>query len=359
MKKIRNQVLVLVPGNSARGGVTNYYISLRKHLPENVIYLERGARKFPYNKNLISEIFRMIKDYSLFVWYLLSKNISIVHTNTSLDKKGVIRDVVYLFIAKLFRKKTIVFYRGWDDDFANEISVKMPFWYKPYLRVHVSIVLATSFKVILNGMGHKGNIYIETTTVNTDLLENKFSKPETLNIVFLARVEKEKGVFILLDAYKSLLSKYNNLKLQIAGDGKALEELSERIKNESVPNVELLGFIDGNNKAKLLSEASIFVFPTYYKEGMPNSILEAFAFGLPVVTRPVAGLVDVFTDQVNGFLIPSTESEDFAEKMDLLLSKEDLRLKISENNIKHADKFLSVNVAKRLLTIYEDVLKII
>ena len=351
------KVLILVPGKDARGGVTNYFNSLRKHLPDNVLYLERGARKFPYNSGVFAVSFRLLLDYLLFIKMLLTHHISIVHTNTSFDRKGILRDVVYLAIARMFRKKTVVFYRGWDEDFALQLMAEKSFLYKRFfLNTTASIVLARSFKEQLNSFGHKGAIYVETTTVDSAILKPRTVSPDHFTILYMARVEKEKGVFILLDAFKLLQSDFPDLKLVIGGDGKALPELRGRIKNEKISNVTTLGFISGEDKSRALENADVFVFPTYYKEGMPNSVLEAFAFGLPVITRPVAGIMDVFQHGQSGYLVNSLAPMDFAERIELLLNDKELRSKISEYNRQHSKYFISDQVAARLLRIYQDIL---
>lgn len=351
------KVLILVPGKDARGGVTNYYNSLRKHLPEHVLYLERGARKFPYSNGVFAVSMRLLRDYFLFTKVMLTQNISIVHTNTSFDKKGILRDVIYLIIAKLFRKKTVVFYRGWDDEFADKLMADKSIFYKIFfLKATASIVLAKSFKEKLSSFGHKGPIYVETTTVDSGILRESINTRENFTILYMARVEKEKGVFILLEAFKQLQPKFPDIRLVIGGDGKALGELNARIEHEQIKNVTILGFISGENKSIILANSDVFVFPTYYKEGMPNAVLEAFAFGLPVITRPVAGIMDVFADGASGYLVSSLDPKDFAEKIELLIMDKGLKSKISSYNKQHSKYFISNNVAVRLMNIYTDIL---
>ena len=104
------KVLILIPGKNARGGITNYYASIRKHLPNEIIYFERGARNWPQRSNMFSELLRIVSDYVSFIYSLLFRKISIVQTTTAFYKGAIIRDGIFLVIAHLLGKKTIVFF---------------------------------------------------------------------------------------------------------------------------------------------------------------------------------------------------------------------------------------------------------
>lgn len=354
---MNKKVLVLVPGQVARGGVNTYYKALRKHLPEDVIYLERGARKFPYNKSVLAECLRLIKDYSLFIYYLLFKNISIVHTNTSFDKRGVLRDSIYLYIAKIFNKKTIVFYRGWDDDYADILLAKNNFLCKTLLNTDHSIVLASKFKTDLVNAGYTNKVSVETTTVDVELLKDIKPKEvqKTFTLLYLARLQKEKGVYIVIDAFLKLQKTLPNIELSIAGDGQEFNTIKTRIEKDKLENITLHGFVSGDEKSALLNKSDVYIFPTDYKEGMPNSVLEAFAFGIPVITRPIAGMKDVFVHNKNGVLIDSLCVDEYSTAINELINNREYYDSISQYNLTDARKFYSSEVAKRLLDIYANI----
>ena len=99
------KVLILVPYDTARGGITNFYQTLRDHLPPSIIYHYRGSRNFPFRKGFIKEAIRIFVDIIGFVLLLLKKDITIVQTTTSLNPKAVKRDGIFLIIAKFFKRK--------------------------------------------------------------------------------------------------------------------------------------------------------------------------------------------------------------------------------------------------------------
>jgi glycosyltransferase involved in cell wall biosynthesis len=358
------KVLILIPGKNARGGITNYYASIRKYLPKEIIYLERGARNWPQRSNMFSELLRMFSDYANFIYSLLFRKISIVQTTTAFYKGAIIRDGIFLIIAHLLGKKTIVFFRGWNDKYAHNLSgLSLRFFKVVYFNTNALVDLSTQNVDFLRKLGYKKEIYLETTVVDEDLLENidvsplvsKRIKHKKKTILFLSRIEKAKGIYKLLETFQQIKSLNDDYELIFAGDGTELKSLKEKIKLEKIKDVKTLGFVQGKQKSKLFEQASIFVFLSDY-EGMPNAVLEAMAFGLPVLTTNVGGIASVFRDNHNGYLLESYIKENLVKKIEGLIKNKELYKKISENNYKEArEKLMSNIVAKRMVRIFDKV----
>lgn len=356
------KVLILIPGKNARGGITNYYASIRKYLPKEIIYLERGARNWPKKSNMFSELLRIVSDYISFTYSLLFQKISIVQTTTAFYRASIIRDGFFLIIAHLLRKKTIVFFRGWNDQYAHNLSgLSLRLFKLVYFNTNALIDLSEQNVEHLKKLGYKKEVHLETTVVDEDLLENidvmsltsKRIKHKKKRILFLSRIEKAKGIYKLLESYQQIKSLDNDYELIFAGDGNELENLTEKIKLEKIQDVETLGFVQGKQKTELFEQATIFVFLSDF-EGMPNAVLEAMAFGLPVITTNVGGIASVFRDNHNGYLLESYEKENLVKKIESLIKNEELYTKISKNNYKEAqEKLMSNIVAKRMMKIFE------
>jgi glycosyltransferase involved in cell wall biosynthesis len=117
------------------------------------------------------------------------------------------------------------------------------------------------------------------------------------------------------------------------------------------------GYIGSNSrlypKCPEIAKQRFYLFPTY-GEGMPNSVLEAMAYGLPVVTRPVGGLRDFFENGRMGFVADSLEPFEFMGLMEKLVLDSGLRDKMGQYNRTYAkDHFSATKVAARLENIYE------
>lgn len=371
MTKINSKILILVPAATARGGITNYYLSIRDEFSDNIKYFERGARTWPIRKGFIREIFRAWKDYQSFKKRLARNDVSLVQTTTSLGLSTTIRDGLFIRYAQKRGLKSIVFFRGWDDRDEDKINNKYLFLFKYlFFNADCLIVLSEKEKRKLLDWGYDNKIYIETTVVdklllkgiNESFLLNKYEKlksSKTVNLLFLSRVEKRKGIYELIDAFKNLKQNENNTcnyHLNIYGDGFELDNVRNKIAQEKIKAIETHGFVSGEKKINAFKEAHIFIFPSY-SEGMPNAVLEAMGFGLPVITTPVGGLVDLFVHGAHGKIINVKDSHDIIKSIQSLILDYDDMLKIGLNNYKLANElFMSDKVAKRIEAIFNNVL---
>jgi len=137
-----------------------------------------------------------------------------------------------------------------------------------------------------------------------------------------------------------------------------MDELKQYVRQKK-PNTNsflFLGYVKNSAKAKAFTDHHIYCFPTYYGEGLPTSVLEAMAFGLPIITRPVGGILDFFEDQKMGFLVQEKSSEDIADSLEKLIHNRHNMMKISMYNADYAKKNLMASiVAKRLLKTYDTI----
>jgi glycosyltransferase involved in cell wall biosynthesis len=126
--------------------------------------------------------------------------------------------------------------------------------------------------------------------------------PRCRNVVlFLGRLERGKGIFDLLDAIATLRARIPDIKLVCAGEGN-LESVARYARRLGIEDaVSLPGWIGPIEKQSLMCGATAFVLPSL-AEGLPMSLLEAMAAGVPVVATAVGGIPDVVTDGVNGLL---------------------------------------------------------
>ena len=227
MSKKRPKILILAPAETSDGGIKNYYQVLKNYFSIPVYYQYRGARKLPYRGSSFSEGIRLLKDYISYFINVILNPIQIVHINTSLGKESILRDLVYAIYAKILGKECIVFFRGWSDEAEQLMINKYKWLLKLYLKhTDALITLSQKSQEILKSLGYKRNIYLETTLVDDNLLHSfninkKLQKrSDEITILFLARIEKEKGIFEIIDACDSLIQRGYIIKLLIAGNSK-------------------------------------------------------------------------------------------------------------------------------------------
>lgn len=351
------RIAILAPDSP--GGVSFYCSQLSKAIQVNCNLISRGSPE--RTETALGKIIRLLFHYLFFIYKLLTNRYDLIHQNTSLGRLGVKRDAIYLTISKIFKKRVLVFFHGWDQDYANWVATNPNCALrKIFIKADGFVVLANDFKNTLIEWGFpEEKIFVETTIVDESLLtgydnDSKLRVAEkNVNILFLARIEKHKGIYEAVNAYAILKEKMNNVELFIAGDGSETIEVTKYVKKKNIPDIYFVGYVTGREKRELFGKSHIYVFPTNHFEGMPITVLEAMSFGLPVITRPVGGIKDFFENGKMGFLTQSNNPEDFAGLIEKLLCDRENLSKISKYNFNYAkEHFYASTVAKRIEDIY-------
>ncbi|PHS14732.1 MAG: glycosyl transferase family 1 [Kangiella sp.] len=347
-------ILVNTPDISKLGGVANHYKGLLPCWTENVRYHFIGGRKG------IPGPVILIFDLLLFTLKLMFLSFDLVLLNPSLGKTALKRDALFLKIARFFKIKVIVFFHGWEEDIAKDIT-RTPEWFlKNYGFADAFLVLSSSFKREMISWGIVSPIYLTTTKVDDTLVKNFVfeDKKDSNTLLFLARVEENKGIFVTLKAFQILQRDRKDLRLKVAGNGGAFISAQAFVKDEGINNVEFLGSISGEHLIETFKNSDIYILPTWHGEGMPTSVLEAMAFGLPLITRPVGGLNDFFEEGKMGFLIESFSPEVYSNRINELLNNRDELRAIGKYNCEYSLRnFLASQVAKNLEVIFKDIMK--
>jgi len=360
--KISN-ILILVPSPNARGGITNYYYSLRYFFDTNIHYFIRGERNWPQKSKPIKKIIRLLTDNVNFVCFLISKRIKLVQTTTSFSRGAILRDSIFILLAKLFRCKVIVFFRGWDEEYIKNIN-KFSFNIIKiiYFKADCIIDLSqTNINTLIN-WGYRKKIYLETTcvadnlltNVSLDFINNKYLNKKHFRITYIGRIEKSKGIYELLETFAQINNENFEVRFDIAGDGYETDYVKKWIIENTYSNIKYHGFVSGDDKRILLENTDIFFFPSHF-EGMPNSVLEAMAMGIPVVTRNVGGLNDFFQNGINGYMTESKLPLVFKELLLKLITSPALAKQMSINNYTYAQQYFRADVvASRIQKIFEE-----
>ena len=153
--------------------------------------------------------------------------------------------------------------------------------------------------------------------------------------MFLSRVEKAKGVYEVIDTFALLKNRHRDLTLTVVGGGSELDRLERYANEKNVEGVTFMGEKNGSERIKAYKNADLFFFPSH-GEGMPTVVLEAMAFGLPVVTRYVGGLCDFFEDGKMGRITASKDPHEFADMIETFLHDEEHTKQVSLYNHEYA-----------------------
>ncbi len=149
-------------------------------------------------------------------------------------------------------------------------------------------------------------------------------------LVQACRLVPKKGLFTTLEAFSLFRRTYPAAHLTIAGDGPLHESIKNRIRELQIDrSVTLTGFVDQPRLRSIFEQAHLFVHPSYTtedgnQEGVPNSMLEAMATGLPVVASRHGGIPEAVEDGKQGYLVAEQDAAGLAAALVNLASNREL-----------------------------------
>lgn len=183
-------------------------------------------------------------------------------------------------------------------------------------------------------------------------LKKFFFKPRNhgsdsiIKFVLVGRLMKEKGVHLFMNAARILRSKFPNSQFHIIGEPPRNNSSAVSIEELEELHEQKIIVYNGKSKnvAKAISELDVFVLPTYYREGVPRSILEALSSGMPIITTNQPGCRETVLENKNGFLIPPQELAPLIEALTHFLENPQSIAKMGIASRKLAEKKFDVNI---------------
>ncbi len=150
------------------------------------------------------------------------------------------------------------------------------------------------------------------------------------DVLFLGRLDANKSPDVLLRASKAVLRRFPDTRIVFGGDGEV--EKNERLAEELgiADRCEFCGWVTGEEREALFARAAVYCLPSK-NEGLPMSVLESMARGIPTVATAVGGVPQVIEDGVSGSLIDVDDVEGLSEKLVFLIGSAALRADMGRN----------------------------
>jgi phosphatidylinositol alpha-mannosyltransferase len=177
------------------------------------------------------------------------------------------------------------------------------------------------------------------------------------SILYIGRLERRKGVKHLLKAYELLTKEMSSVSLIIAGDGPDREKLELMVDELELPNVTFMGFISDEVKKQLLSESDLFCSPALFGESFGIVLLEAMASGLVTVAGSNSGYSGVMQELGAISLVNPHDSEEFARRLQLLLTEDKLRHLWQQWAKEYVKQFSYPTVVSQYVDLYQTMSK--
>lgn len=305
-------------------------------------------RKYFNLKGIIEYLFGLVKYSNELSTFARKNSINFVHTNTAATLEGC-------FISKKLNIPQL-----WS---IHEIIISPKFMYKftSWLISKYSSITITDSKAVKDHLNISGYFKRDSIKVIYNGVDSSRFKPENQCsylydewriprdariIGMIGRVNSWKGQKDFLNAANILMKKYSNLYTVFVGsafDGEEWRE-EELIKDiDKSPYKERIinkGYrTDSEGIYKLFD---VFVLPSINPDPLPTVVLEAMATGKPIVGYKHGGICEMVKDGYNGLLAEVKNYDDLAEKIDVLLNDENLRLSMGHNSRKRLLNYFSM-----------------
>lgn len=221
--------------------------------------------------------------------------------------------------------------------FFTKISAKLVSYPQELRLIKASNIITTVSesvaKELQENYTNKKDIIVTGNGVNEKIFndQNNKSNDRQKNILFVGRIDREKGVFDLVECAKYIFNTKSDIFFNLAGNGRDLKKLLKKIKKAKIQNRFIfLGQVEKNHLVKIYQNASIFVLPSYH-EGLPGVILEAMSCGLPIIATDVRGNRDLISHEENGIIVPPRDPKKMADEIKRLLEDKKLSEYLGKN----------------------------
>ncbi len=338
MKEKKSKVLVVSTSRQTRGGITSV-VRAHESCPHWQEYRCHWIETH-IDKGKFAKLWYMIRSILKFVF--IAPAYQIVHIHFS-EPASAIRKSFYFGIAYIYRKKIILHFHAFSPD--STLNGRLSILYR-WMFNHADSI------VVLSGYWRREVEKLIGTTNKIKIIFNpcpavKLSQFEKEKyILFAGTMNERKGYADLIAAFARIAAQHLDWKLVFAGNGELLNAQSLAAKFGIVSQVQLIGWISGSQKNEVFSKASVFCLPSY-AEGFPMAVLDAWAYGLPVVCTPVGGLPEIVQDGENALMFDYGDIAVLSEKLDLIIRDSVLRSAISAKSAEMAHTIFDLQVIGR------------
>lgn len=341
------EVIIVCKTSSYKKEIENYGFKVKN------IQLNRKSLNPLIEIKTIIELFNILKEYKPDI----VQNIAL---------KPILYSLICCFFLKYQKEKKINCIVGLGYIFINnKIKTKL-------LKIILTALLRFFFKkdnnVIVFQNVDDQNLFLkkkiiyksQSKIISGSGVDEKFYKPantvKKFDLIMHSRMLRDKGVFELIYATKSLLSQNFKLKILLLGNpdqhnNATIKETDLKLWNQKKI---IIWKPEVKNVQKYILQSKVAILPSY-REGFPKSLLEAASCGLPLITTDVPGCKEICINRYNGLLVKPKDHEDLAEKIKHLLKNENLISSFGKNSRALVEKkFTTKIISKKFLKLYND-----
>jgi glycosyltransferase involved in cell wall biosynthesis len=368
------EVIMVGTGFDVKGGITSVQkLIIQAHAPnlriQHIPTIVQGSAW--------QNILAFMRAIQQLCWAIITRKIDVIHIHFS-ERGSTLRKVIIIWISLLFRQSIILHAHGgsYREFYAGLPSILQRTLVSTFRNCSRIIVLSQSWQDYYHStfeIDRSQLIVLYNPTIVPAEIPNRLGRNQ-LKFVFLGLIGKrggaldlvksaislprpDKGAFDLINAFAALPeSDRDRVELVLAGNGD-LDGANQLISDLNLTDkVTILSWIDSQQRDELLAASDVFILPSY-NEGLPMSMLESMAWGLPVIVTPVGGIPEVIIHNQNGLLIEPGNREQLVAAMQSLIRDEDLRVSLGMTARQRVEGLDIHNYMKSLVEVYSSVIE--
>jgi glycosyltransferase involved in cell wall biosynthesis len=189
--------------------------------------------------------------------------------------------------------------------------------------------------------------YVPNGVEERFFIPREFPEQKECNLLFVGTWLDRKGVYYLAEAFHLAAKQISGIRLTVAGCAAPAEQVKGMFATEERDQVRVIPFVKREDIPGVYAGHDIFVFPSLV-EGMPLTLLESMATGMPVVTTNTCGMADVVENDVNGLLVPAADAGTLAEGIERLCRSFELRRRLGLTGQETMRRYTWERVTKQL-----------
>ena len=348
----RLKILMLGPELNVQGGISTVERLLLEHWPQ-----ERHSLRFIgtlVDGSYGAKMSKAFRAYVQFLAALISYRPNILYIHFA-SRASFYRKAVFVLIGTVRCRNIVLHSHGGEFHiFYEQESNK---WQKSFIRFVLNrarslIVVSSQWREFYRKIYGRFEPTVIHNAVSYPNRVAGLTKPPPI-VLYLGRLTQSKGTYDLIKAFPYILEKTPAAQLWLCGDGE-VEQVTQLINQHSWgKQVRLLGWVTGELKEQVLQQSWLLALPSY-NEGLPLAILEAMAYGLPVISTPVGGIPEAVVDGVTGYLVTPGDVEAISEKAQQLLTDQELLQRMGKAARRRIQEHFEVKrVIEQIISVFE------
>lgn len=280
----------------------------------------------------------------LYFGAIVTGKLRVLHVHSA-SRASFIRKSILVLTARLLGKPAIFHLHGAEfvDVYERQLGLIGRYYVRFVLkRCTRIIVLSDRWREMLRPIARTETISVIPNPVIGPLEVPAEIGREAGALVFMGRLGERKGIHLLIEAVSGL-ARDLEWKLYVGGDGDIDGVLAHVNRVGLADRIEVMGWVDEDEKAEILKRAAVLVLPSY-AEGLPVSLLEAMAYAVPVVATPVGGIPDLIEAGREGLLVPVGDVQELRRAIDFLLRNADVARAMGRRGRTEYENKYSANV---------------